>query len=146
MAVVYDEFGNVIGDYGDGPLDVGPLDENSKSGTTQAGSPGVSENSGVGSRRFNPLSTYSSYTYQLSLYMITPDALDEFNRSGRKDIFMFNGARESVGNESGAYLIAQSGGINNPVTRAPGFEYDYYIDNNGSIDELHKQVNSVVNF
>jgi hypothetical protein len=42
---------------------------------------------------------------------------------------MFNGARESVGNESGAYLIAQSGGINNPVTRAPGFEYDYYIDN-----------------
>jgi hypothetical protein len=129
MAVVYDEFGNVIGDYGDGPLDVGPLDENSKSGTTQAGSPGVSENSGVGSRRFNPLSTYSSYTYQLSLYMITPDALDEFNRSGRKDIFMFNGARESVGNESGAYLIAQSGGINNPVTRAPGFEYDYYIDN-----------------
>ena len=101
----------------------------SEAGTTQAGSPGVSENSGVGSRRFNPLSTYSSYTYQLSLYMITPDALDEFNRSGRKDIFMFNGARESVGNESGAYLIAQSGGINNPVTRAPGFEYDYYIDN-----------------
>lgn len=98
-------------------------------GTTQAGSPGVSENSGVGSRRFNPLSQYSSYTYQLSLYMITPDALDEFNRAGRKDIFRFNGARESVGNESGAYLIAQSGGINNPATRAPGFEYDYYIDN-----------------
>jgi hypothetical protein len=101
----------------------------SNTGTTQAGSPGVSENSGVGSRRFNPLSRYSSYTYQLSLYMITPDALDEFNRSGRKDIFMFNGVRESVENQSGAYLIAQSGGINNPVTRAPGFEYDYYIDN-----------------
>lgn len=124
MAVVYDELGNVIGDYGNPSPDETP-----GSGTTQAGSPGVSENSGVGSRRFNPLSTYSSYTYQLSLYMITPDALDEFNRSGRKDIFMFNGARESVGNESGAYLIAQSGGINNPATRAPGFEYDYYIDN-----------------
>jgi hypothetical protein len=27
-----------------------------------------------------------------------------------------------------------------------GLDYDYYIDNNGSIDELHKQVNSVVNF
>ena len=26
-----------------------------------------------------------------------------------------------------------------------GLLYDYYIDNNGSIDELHKQVNSVVN-
>jgi hypothetical protein len=124
MAVVYDELGNVIGDYNDPPPDETP-----GSGTTQAGSPGVSENSGVGSRRFNPLSTYSSYTYQLSLYMITPDALDEFNRSGRKDIFMVNGARESDGNESGAYLIAQSGGINNPATRAPGFEYDYYIDN-----------------
>ena len=27
-----------------------------------------------------------------------------------------------------------------------GLLYDYYIDNNGSIDDLHKQVNSVVNF
>jgi hypothetical protein len=123
MAVIYDELGNVIGDYNN------DSDETSEASTTQAGDPGASENSGVGSRRFNPLSMYSSYTYQISLYMITPDALDEFNRLGRKDIFMFNGARESVENQSGAYLIAQSGGINNPATRAPGFEYDYYIDN-----------------
>jgi hypothetical protein len=27
-----------------------------------------------------------------------------------------------------------------------GLLYDYYVDNNGTIDELHKQVNSVVNF
>ena len=27
-----------------------------------------------------------------------------------------------------------------------GLEYDYYIDNNGTIDDLHKQVNSVINF
>ena len=27
-----------------------------------------------------------------------------------------------------------------------GLLYDYYIDNNGTIDNLHKQVNSVVNF
>ena len=27
-----------------------------------------------------------------------------------------------------------------------GLDYDYYIDNNGTIDDLHKQVNSVVNF
>ena len=26
-----------------------------------------------------------------------------------------------------------------------GLLYDYYIDNNGTIDDLHKQVNSVVN-
>jgi hypothetical protein len=27
-----------------------------------------------------------------------------------------------------------------------GLDYDYYIDNNGTIDDLHKQVNSVINF
>ena len=27
-----------------------------------------------------------------------------------------------------------------------GLEYDHYIDNNGTIDELHKQVNSVIHF
>lgn len=27
-----------------------------------------------------------------------------------------------------------------------GLDYDYYIDNNGTIDDLHKQVNSIVNF
>lgn len=27
-----------------------------------------------------------------------------------------------------------------------GLEYDYYIDNNGSIDELHKKVESMINF
>jgi hypothetical protein len=103
----------------------------SEAGTTQAGSPGVSENSGVGTRKFNPLSLYSSYTYQLSLYMITPDALDRFNSSGRKNITEFNGTGNIAAGQgaAGAYLIAQSGGINDPTTRAPGFEYDYYIDN-----------------
>lgn len=131
--LVYDGVSEFSGMFADEtPIQQAPIQSNpetSNTGTSQAGAPGVSENSGVGSRRFNPLSQYSSYTYQLSLYMITPDALDAFNLSGRKDIFMFNGARESLENQSGAYLIAQSGGINNPVTRAPGFEYDYYIDN-----------------
>ena len=27
-----------------------------------------------------------------------------------------------------------------------GLDYDHYVDNNGTIDELHKQVNSVINF
>jgi hypothetical protein len=27
-----------------------------------------------------------------------------------------------------------------------GLDYDHYIDNNGTIDDLHKQVNSVINF
>ena len=27
-----------------------------------------------------------------------------------------------------------------------GLDYDHYIDNNGTIDDLHKQVNSIINF
>lgn len=77
--------------------------------------------------RKNPLAAYSSYTYQLSLYMITPDAYDVFVRNGRKDIEIVNQA--GSGCDRGAYLIAQSGGINNTSsTRAPGFHYDYLID------------------
>jgi hypothetical protein len=77
-----------------------------------------------GKRPTNPLSKYASYTYQISLYMITPDAYDAFILSGRKNINVL--ANESTG---GAYLIAQSGGINNTSSkRAPGFELDYYID------------------
>jgi hypothetical protein len=84
---------------------------------------------GVGTRLGNPLSIYSSYTYQLSLYMISPDAYDAFNQSGRKNIFAKNGTNETESGVGGAYLIAQSGGINDDATRAPGFEFDYYIDN-----------------
>lgn len=77
-----------------------------------------------GKRTFNPLGNFASYTYQISLYMITPDAYDAFVLSGRKNINVL--ANESTG---GAYLIAQSGGINNTSSkRAPGFELDYYID------------------
>ena len=77
-----------------------------------------------GTRTFNPLGNFASYTYQLSLYMITPDAYDSFILSGRKNINVL--ANEATG---GAYLIAQSGGVNNKSSkRAPGFELDYYID------------------
>jgi len=80
-----------------------------------------------GRRLKNPLGSLSSYNYQLSLYMITPDAYDAFVASGRKDIdALANGGASS----GGAYLIAQSGGINNNTSRrAPGFDLDYYIDN-----------------
>lgn len=77
--------------------------------------------------RPNPLGYYSSYTYQLSLYMITPDAYDVFVQNGRKDIEIVNQA--GSGCDRGAFLIAQSGGINNTSsTRAPGFHYDFLID------------------
>ena len=73
-----------------------------------------------GRRLHNPLGQFASYTYQISLYMVTPAAYLLFVNSGRQDI-----------NQPGIYLVAQNGGINNDgiVKRAPGFTFDYGIDN-----------------
>ena len=91
---------------------------------TAAASPASTSNPLPGARLSNPLSLFASYTYQLSLYMITPDAYDLFTASGRKDI--------NADGKGGAYLLVQSGGINTTSTetvrRAPGFELDYFID------------------
>jgi hypothetical protein len=112
---------------------------NSATPTTQAGAAGsgtgftnttVSTGTKPGSRLQNPLGNFSSYTYQLSLYMITPDAYDAFVLSGKKNINAL-AAVDSTGQSTGggAFLVAQSGGINNTVSqRAPGFELDFYID------------------
>ena len=91
---------------------------------------GVGKSPKPGSRLQNPLGNFSSYTYQLSLYMITPDAYDAFQLSGRKNINALS-ATDANGQATngGAFLIAQSGGINNTTSkRAPGFELDFYID------------------
>ena len=102
----------------------------SNGGTTPAGKSGTSQadvNSKTtpGKRLQNPLGNFSSYTYQLSLYMITPDAYAAFIDSGRKNVDSFQG---QGGN--GAYLIAQSGGVNNTSQkRAPFFDQDFFIDN-----------------
>lgn len=82
-----------------------------------------------GRRLTNPLGDLTSYNYQISLYMITPDAYDAFIASGRRRI---NALNESAGvsEGGGAFLVAQSGGINNSTQlRAPGFNFDYMIDN-----------------
>lgn len=86
-------------------------------------------NSGPEVRRWNPLGEFSSYTYQISLYMITPDSYDMFVASGRQQINILNNL-DAPCSGAGAYLIAQSGGINDTNSRrAAGFEFDYYIDN-----------------
>lgn len=75
-------------------------------------------------RQHNPLSLMSSYTYHLTLYMVSPDAYNEYILTDRKNIRTI----------PGVYVIAQSGGTpvnNDPAVsapRAPGFELDYYID------------------
>lgn len=80
--------------------------------------------------RPNPLSKFVSYTYQISLYMITPDAYNAFVNSGRKNINALN-ITDINGNATGggAFIVAQSGGVNNTDSRRPpGMEFDYYID------------------
>lgn len=76
-----------------------------------------------GKRTQNPLSNFSSYTYQITLYMITPDAYDAFIETGRRKIDALSNGTE------GAFIVAQSGGVNNETSRRPpGFKYDYFID------------------
>lgn len=81
-------------------------------------------------RLFNPLSQFASYTYNLSLYMITPEAYDAFVLSGRRNIYALNSGNTNNGpnQAAGVYIIAQSGGINKNENRAPGFQFDFYID------------------
>lgn len=121
--------GNAENNY---PLTVQPTSGNA--GTTTAGKAGTSvsqqSNSKYGQfedlpgrRPYNPLSEFSSYTYQLSLYMLTPEALNLYISSGY--------AQRNEG--SGWYLICQSGGINNSpaanqAKRAPGIDLDFYMD------------------
>jgi hypothetical protein len=80
-------------------------------------------------RQYNPLSKLSSYTYQISLYMLNADAYNSYILQGPSSLVNNNGVR----------IVAQSGGVNNTprstqtdvvgIKRAEGFNYDYYIDN-----------------
>lgn len=89
----------------------------------------VNHNSQPGRRLKNPLGDFSSYTYQLSLYMVTPDAYEAFVNSGRTKLDIINNIPAEGNVKGGAYLVAQSGGINNSsIPRAPNFEFDYGID------------------
>lgn len=87
-----------------------------------------------GKRLKNPLTFMPSFNYQLSLYIITPDAYDAFLANGRRNINVFaqrigeSVAATEANREGGAFLLAQSGGAG-PDPRAPGVQYDYYIDN-----------------
>lgn len=76
----------------------------------------------VGRRPRNPLGNFSSSTYHLTLFMVSPDAYNAFIESGRKNI---------NAKTPGAYIVAQSGGTPNTdiSRRASGFELDFYIDN-----------------
>lgn len=97
-----------------------------QSGATQAGRAGLGAGRPIdgngkskvapGRRPYNPLGDLSSYTYQLTLYMLTPEAYQTYVLSGKT-------------NMPGMFVVAQSGGVNdNGVSRAPGIDLDLYID------------------
>lgn len=80
-------------------------------------------------RRNNPLSTLSSYTYNISLYIIKPTTLNEYFEN-------FAAGKAWTPNVDGVYVVAQSGGVGKSEQRAltldgtigTGPGYDYYID------------------
>lgn len=78
----------------------------------------------------NPLSKFSSYTYGISLYMLTAEAFNNFVNKG--------GSLSGIkGKGSGVYVVAQSGGINSDVEdraitiskkAGDGPGYDYFLE------------------
>lgn len=72
----------------------------------------------VSRRLYNPLSEFSSVAYKISLYLITPEAYNNFYATGKWVT-------------SSLELILQSGGITTGVDspRNKYFNYDFYIDN-----------------
>lgn len=69
-------------------------------------------------RQYNPLSDFSSVTYKLSLYLITPDAYADYNTTGRWQ-------------SRSLQLIAQGGGVTEGIDskRNEFFNLDMYLDN-----------------
>lgn len=117
----------------------GPTNSNGQSEATQAGdnpgnTGGTTSIPGPGKRLYNPLTKYASYNYQITLYMVTSNAYSAWVANDRKDVNIFKKAAAAGNGQSGetsggAYIIAQSGGVNDSIAqRAPGFDLDVNID------------------
>lgn len=86
-----------------------------------------------GKRKDNPLSSYSSYTYSLTLYMVTPEFMNEFTGGPAAGTIPANRLASNQ-----IFVVAQSAGVNNNVdSRAITFSkklgpkeqgLDYFID------------------
>lgn len=82
----------------------------------------------TGRRRYNPLTNFSSYTYNLTLYMLKPETYAAFVAGGKKNLDALTNASDPTKN--GVFVVAKSGGVDPTINvRAPGIKYDYYLDN-----------------
>lgn len=137
-----DELSNIENDF-DNESSSGARQDNEE-GIDDLGEPGtppyenegyiripISDSGKPGIRLKNSLGYLASYTYQISLYVITPKAYEYFIKTGRRDVTAFNKANidDVEGGKGGALLVAQSAGMGGRAERAPGFNLDYYIDN-----------------
>lgn len=77
--------------------------------------PPPQKNTKPGRRTFNPLSFMTSYTYHITLYMITPEAYNDFVINGEADPKQF-------------HIIAESGGTNRDGKNTRVTAMDFYID------------------
>lgn len=108
--------------------------QNGKANASAASPSNAAENNPSdkpGRRPYNPLSTFSSYNYQITLYMLAPETYNMFVRSGRTNLLAYastdpNSASKGAG---GLFIVAQSGGQGTTIPRPPGMELDYFIDN-----------------
>jgi hypothetical protein len=75
------------------------------------------QKSAPGARTFNPLSMFSSYTYHITLYMITPYSYNKFIEQGNKGI-----------SPKDMFVVAESGGTNVNGKNKRLFDLDFYID------------------
>ena len=110
--------------YSTQPVNIETNAPPSSAGTStpgKAGSSPVTTQDGtglLGRRLHNPLGDFSSYTYNIGLYLMDPNDYNAFIEGDHSVIKNF-------------HLIVQSGGITNGTDspRAKGFDLDFYIDN-----------------
>jgi hypothetical protein len=79
--------------------------------------PEIPPKAAPGARPHNPLSMFSSYTYHITLYMITPQSYNKFVEQGNKGI-----------TPEDMFIVAESGGSNVNGKNMRLFDLDFYID------------------
>lgn len=86
---------------------------------------------GTSLRRWNPLSKLSSYTYGLTLYLLSPEALNYFANNGTLPPTKADGLYVIVAQSAGINNASEPRGLTNDPSAEPGpgkEGLDYYID------------------
>lgn len=102
-------------DTGDDKQDSSTNAPIAKATSSVKASEGTSPKGAPGARTYNPLSKFSSFTYHLTLYMITPQSYSNFVENG------------SIA-PSDMYIVAESAGTNVNGKNQRLFNLDFYID------------------